>query len=267
MAGGCLVADRSVLHRFEQAGPLTWLLAACAGWALLLWLAALLGLGNTVAPTPTITADGALPKASPITPDRIGPLGQYAEAASRPVFTSDRRPRAFMATGPDGDVEGVQAQTLDFILTGILISPQVRLAILQPTGGGEAVRVREGSIPEGASGWRLVEVQPRRAIFQGGGGESTLDLRVFGEAANPVRRAAAATGASSSSVASMDDDDGPISAADAAARAAADATPISLSEAARIETIRKRIEARRSQMQGKAPDSRRPAVSSTRPTQ
>lgn len=253
------MADGSVLHRFEQAGPLTWLLAACAGWALLLWLAALLGLGNTVAPTPTIAADGALPQAGPITPDRIGPLGQYAEAASRPVFTSDRRPRAFMATGPDGDVAGVQEQTLDFILTGVLISPQVRLAILQPTGGGESVRVREGASPEGASGWRLVEVQPRRAVFQGGGGDSTLDLRVYGEAANPDKREIAGSMTTSAGTAA--------NAAAAAAQDAADAAPIPLSEAARVETIRKRIEARRAQMRSNAANSPASTTSRTRPTQ
>jgi general secretion pathway protein N len=240
------VAERSLLHRFEQAGLLTWLLAACAGWALLLWLAALLGLGSAVAPTPSITAGVSLPQAQPAKPDRIGPLAQYAEAAERPVFTSDRRPRSFVATAPDGDIAtGGQSQSLDFILTGVLISPQVRLAILQPTGGGESVRVREGASPEGASGWRLVEVQPRRATFAGSDGESSLDLRVFGEAANPgkavmVRDAAPAAKAAAD-------------AAEAAAKDTADAAPIPISEAARVETIRKRIEARRAQLRGNAP--------------
>ncbi|MDI1254250.1 hypothetical protein [Thermomonas sp.] len=254
------MAERSVLHRFEQAGPLTWLLAGCAGWALLLWLAALLGLGNAVAPTPSIASDVPLPQAKPASPDRIGPLAQYAEAAARPVFTSDRRPHSFMATGPDGGAAmGAQSQSLDFILTGVLISPQVRLAILQPTGGGESIRVREGASPEGASGWRLVEVQPRRAIFAGSDGESSLDLRVFGEAANPgkagmVRDAATAANAAAD-------------AADAAAKDAAAAAPIPISEAARIETIRNRIEARRAQMRSNTPNSSAPTSSSARPTQ
>lgn len=240
------MAERTLLHRFEQAGLLTWLLAACAGWALLLWLAALLGLGSAVAATPSIAADVSLPQAQPAKPDRIGPLAQYAEAASRPVFTSDRRPRSFVATAPDGDIAtGGQSQSLDFILTGVLISPQVRLAILQPTGGGASVRVREGASPEGASGWRLVEVQPRRAVFEGSGGESSLDLRVFGDAAGPgkvVMVSGAAPVANSG-----------VDAADSAAKGAADAAPVEISEAARIETIRKRIEARRAQLRGNAP--------------
>ncbi len=243
--------ERGLLHRFEQSGPLTWLLAACAGWALLLWLAALLGLGNAVAPTPSIAADVPLPQAKPASPDRIGPLAQYAEAAARPVFTSDRRPRSFLATSPEGDAAaGMQSQSLDFILTGVLISPQVRMAFLQPTGGGEPVRVREGASPEGASGWRLVDVQPRRAVFAGSGGESSLELRVFGDDALVEKGLIAGNNASAANAAA--------DAAAAAAQDAADAAPIPISEAARIETIRKRIEARRAQMQGNTPNSRAP---------
>ena len=244
-------AERSLLQRFDQAGPLTWLLAALASWALLLWLAASLGMGAAVAPTPRIAAQGTLPQAEPPRPDRIGPLAQYAEAAARPVFTSDRRPRSFLATGADGDqTAGMQNQTLDFILTGVLISPQVRIAFLQPTGGGESVRVREGATPDGAPGWRLVEVQPRRAIFAGNSGESSLDLRVFGDGAQGGRGVMAPTNT-------------PAVAADAAAAAssaaqdaadAADAAPIPLRDAARVEEIRKRIEARRAQMQGNTPN-------------
>ncbi len=249
---GCPVVERSLLQRFEQAGPLTWLLAGCAGWALLLWLGALLGMGNAVAPTARIAADGTLPQAKPATPDRIGPLGQYAEAAARPVFTSDRRPRSFLATAPDGGMAAdAQSQSLDFILTGVLISPQVRMAFLQPTaGGGPSVRVREGASPEGAAGWRLIEVQPRRATFQGSGGESSLDLRVFGEDGQ-VEGAVIAGNNGASSKAATD----AAAAAAGAAQDAADAAPIPMDEAARIQSIRKRIEARREQMRNNSPNS------------
>jgi general secretion pathway protein N len=235
------VAERNFLHRFDQAGPLTWLLAACAGWAAVLWLAALLGLGSAVSPTSRIAGDESLPQVKPASPDRIGPLGQYAEAAARPLFTSDRRPRSFLATAPDGgNTTDAQSQTLDFILTGVLISPQVRMAFLQPSAGGESVRVREGGSPEGASGWRLVEVQPRRAIFQGSGGESTLDLRIFGGAPQAEKTVIAGNSAVAVKPA--------VEAAASATKDAADAAPISIEEAARIQAIRQRIEARRAQI-------------------
>lgn len=237
-----------MLLRFQQAGPLTWLLASCAGWALLLWLAGLLGMGNALAPTPVIMVGGALPQPGPPTRDRIGPLGQYAESASRPVFASDRRPHAFMATSPDGENgAAAQPQSLDFILTGVLISPQVRLAILQPTGGGASIRVREGTAPEGASGWRLVDVQPRRAIFQGSGGDSSLDLRIFGNAAAPGGTTVVSKADVPGSVAT----DG--STQDAAEVAGGASIPVD--QAAQIEAIRRRIEARRAQLRGNAPNT------------
>ncbi len=248
------MADRSVLQRFEQAGPLTWLLAAAAAWAVLLWLAGLLGLGSAVAPSPTIAAATPLPQARAPTPDRIGPLARYADAASRPLFTEDRRPRSFIATASDGAIE-TQAQSLDFILTGVLISPQVRLAILQPTNGGESQRVREGNSPEGVTGWRLIAVQPRRVVFQGNGGESTLDLRTFGDDATGEKGALTGTNNPSDGTAVA------IGAAVAAAQAAsdaADAAPVASTDAARIDAIRKRIEARRAQMRNADPNSPAP---------
>lgn len=257
------MVERDLLHRFEQSGPLTWLLAACAGWALLVWLAALLGLGNAVAPTLSIAADTPLPQAKPASPDRIGPLAQYAEAAARPVFTSDRRPRSFLATVPEGDAAaGMQTQTLDFILTGVLITPQLRMAFLQPTGGGESLRVREGASPEGSSGWRLIEVQPRRAVFAGNGGESSLDLRVFGDVAMVQTGIAAGINAPAANEAAAAAAAAAANAAASSGQEAAGAAPVPSSEAARIETIRKRIEARRAQMQSKPQDTRAPTPSS-----
>ena len=242
------MAERALLQRLDQAGPLTWLLGAAAGWALLLWLAALLGMGGHVDAATPAAGEAALPQNRPAAPDRIGPLAQYAEAASRPLFTQDRRPRNFMATGPEGDAAAA-SQSLDFILTGVLISPQVQLAVLQPSGGGDAQRVRVGSSPEGAAGWRLVEVQPRRAIFEGSGGQSMLDLRTFGDVAAP----AATTPMPAPSA-------GRINAVVPAPPQAAGEEP--QNQEARIDAIRKRIEARRAQLRAGQNGS---AATSTQP--
>ncbi len=247
------MAERSLLQRFDQAGPLTWLLAVAAGWALLLWIAALLGMGGRVAEAKPATDEAALPQPRPATPDRIGPLAQYAEAAARPLFTQDRRPRSFLATAPEGDGTA-QSQSLDFILTGVLISPQVRLAVLQPSGGGEAQRVHVGKSPEGAAGWRLVEVQPRRAIFEGAGGQSALDLRTFGDAGAPPGGATPVP-PPPPPVATASPPPPP-------ARPAAAEEP--QDQEARIEAIRKRIEARRAQLRAGQNGSSAPA-SSTQP--
>ena len=237
------MAERTLARHLRHAGPLTWLLAGTAGWALLVWLGALLGMGGRIA-DPPVVAPAPLPQPGPVRADRMGPLVQYAEAGSRPLFTQDRRPRTFVASNPDGDAAASPAATLDFVLTGVLISPQVRLAMLQPTGGGDAQRVREGHAPEGASGWRLVEVQPRVAIFEASdGSRSNLDLRTFGAAGAP---GAARTGGDAATPPP------PPPAAAPAAVAAANAANEAVPDQARIEAIRRRIEARRAQLRAGA---------------
>lgn len=233
-------AERGIAQRLAQAGPLTWALAAGCGWALALWLATLSGLGGRLAPLPPAAA-ATLPVPTPAGPERIGPLGQYAEAAARPLFTADRRPRAFVAVGPDDGGAGGGSASLDFQLTGVLISPQVRLAILLPASGGEPQRVREGGVPEGAAGWRLLKVQPRRAVFEGPGGQTTLELRTFGVAGPPPAREAA-----------VQVDAAPAMGAPPPPPPAADPTAPP-DEARRIEDIRRRIEARRAQLRQQSP--------------
>ncbi|HQX95044.1 MAG TPA: hypothetical protein PLJ91_10470 [Thermomonas sp.] len=247
------MAERSPLQRFEQAGPLSWLLLAAAGWAVLLWVAAMLGMGGQVAQAQPAGSSAVLPQPGPALPDRIGPLAQYSEAAARPLFTQDRRPRSFLATAPDGD-GAAQSQSLDFILTGVLISPQVQLAVLQPSGGGEAQRVRVGKSPEGAAGWRLLEVQPRRAIFEGGGGQTALDLRTFGDAGAPTATAMA----SPPPAPAMATAKPPPPRQDAGA-----AEP--QNQEARIDAIRRRIEARRAQMRAGQNGGSGPAASTQPP--
>lgn len=252
------MAERGVLQRIATAPAMTWLLAGVAGWAVLAWAAALAGMGGRIAAViPAIAPP--LPQPLPRTPDRIGPLAQYREAASRPLFTQDRRPRNFIATAPEQGAGLVQAQTLDFILTGVLISPQVQLAMLQPSGGGEAQRVPVGSSPEGASGWRLVALEARRAVFEGMGGQSTLELRTFGDAASPPPPAGSAVATVPAPT--------PTTTTTAVAprtETLANAGAAEQPDQARIEEIRRRIEARRAQLRaggqntGSAPSSAPP---------
>src|SRR5690606_3780153 len=77
----------------------------------------------------------------------------------------------------------------DYVLNSVLIAPGINLAIIEPTQGGESVSVRMGGSADAIPGWRLVELQPRAAVFDGPGGRRTLELRTWtgdGEAP-PVR--------------------------------------------------------------------------------
>lgn len=262
-----MAGDVGIVGRLERAGPLNWLLLGVASWALLLWLAALSGMGGHLGETPIVAAE-PLPPPTPVQPARIGPLAQYAEAAARPLFTRDRRPRSFIATNPEGEAGAAQSQTLDFVLTGVLISPQVQLATLQPTGGGESQRVRVGRSPEGAAGWQLLSLEPRRATFAGNGTQLVLDLRTYGAAGNPEMPRTPDPGMASDTNAPASSPV-PVTAANATTTAAGNPVPSIPTQApeaappqtdqARIEAIRKRIEARRAQQRAASQNSGAPA--------
>lgn len=163
--------------RVEDISPRTWLLAAPAVWAVLFWVLALAGLGAHVAPLkddPSLRQPLPVPKPSPVA--RLGPLAQYGETIARPLFSEDRRPKPF-SLSPAGDDE---QPGFDFVLTGVLLTPTAKIALLQPAGeGGKSVRVHLGDVAEGAESWRLMTLEPRRAVFIGPEGERSLELRAY----------------------------------------------------------------------------------------
>lgn len=248
--------------RADAISPRTWLLAALAGWALLVLVLALFGLGGRIEPMPADPALAqALPRLPAPAPERLGPLSRYADISARPLFSENRQPQPFFLSG-----EGEAApQGFDFVLSSVLITPQLRLAILQPAGGGEGVRVKEGEAPPATPGWRLLELQPRAAVFDGPEGRRTLELRVFDGSggapptamtAPPTTRPPGAPGRVTGGTAppipvpvpvpqSVENPAAPTD-VDADGMPAASAPPATTEE--QMDAIRKRIEARREQM-------------------
>lgn len=249
--------------RADAMAPRTWLLAAVAGWAVLVWLLALFGLGGRIAPLPVDPARLAnLPQLPPVATSRIGPPEQYVQVAARPLFDPGRRPRPFFIENQGTATPG---QGFDFSLSSVLITPKLRMVILQPTetGKGEALRVKLGEEIEGLPGWRLAEVQPRSAVFDGPGGRRTLELQVYtggGQAPTPRSSADLATAAKPVAAPKAP----PVSAAAAAAAMQAlQASPTAAMAALRdalgevdpaaaperqLQQVRERIEARRAQL-------------------
>ncbi|MFT3763161.1 MAG: general secretion pathway protein GspN [Pseudoxanthomonas sp.] len=247
--------------RADALAPRTWLLATVAGWAVLVWVLGLFGLGGRIAPLPVDPARLAdLPTVRPAAASRVGPAEQYVQVAARPAFDSGRRPRPFFIEGQDA---GDGGQAFDFALTSVLISPNLQMVILQPAQGGEAIRVKLGEEPAGSPGWRLAEVQPRSAVFDGPDGRHTLELRVYtggGEAPTASRSLPAQT--APGNAASLRQGDAPplpvpgnaaqtanrrapATAASSPAPAAAQNAP---SAEQQMQQIRERIEARRAQL-------------------
>lgn len=172
----------------EATGPRTWLLGAVAGWAMLVWVLALFGLGGHIerlADDPSLAQK--LPALPAVVPERLGPFGQYNEFSSRPLFSDDRLPKSFTLQ-PEGET---QQETFNFVLTSVLLSPRVQLAIIQPDGGGDSIRLKVGEAPDSAPSYQLLSLTPRGAVFAGPEGEKPLELRVFdgvgGEAPTTIR--------------------------------------------------------------------------------
>ena len=160
----------------DAIGPRTWLLVALAGWALLAWLLALFGMGGVIRPLPADPSlVRSLPQLQAPAAERLGPLAQYSGMSARPLFSENRQPEPFFISGEQGE----QSQTFDFVLSSVLISPGLQLAILQPRDGGESVRVKLGEAPEPAPIWRVIEIRPRSVVIAGPEGQQTLELRVF----------------------------------------------------------------------------------------
>ena len=249
--------------RLDDASPRTWLLATAAGWALLTWVLALAGMGRHVdalPPDPTLVKP--LPQARKSPPDALGPLSQYGEIAARPLFVDDRRPKPFFMQGK-GEGENQQA-AFDYLLTSVLITPQLSMAILQPADGSESVPVKLGEVPESHPSWRLSSLEPRRAVFEGPEGRRELDLRVFnGQGGQPPTAVAGPQpqpqpGGRPMPV-PMPAPNRPVPQPQQAnvpppppqptpAPQGTDATAAPLTEQAQMEAIRKRIEARRAQL-------------------
>ena len=225
--------------------PLTLLLGAVCLWASCVLILALAGLGSRVPEVVAASAPAPLPAVSLTrSVSRLGSLEQYAEVGNRPLLNASRQPVAIAA----GDGAAGPAE-LDVVLTSVLITPRLQLAILTDNKDGSSRRVRVGEMVEG-SNWRLVQLEPRRAVIEGPSGPRTLDLRVFdgrsGEMPTPVAGSPNAGVQARSEPAVLTAPPPP--------RATADVKPDppAVSQEDQVEAIRKRIEARRAQMRAEA---------------
>ena len=251
----------------------TWLLATTAAWALTAWLLALAGMGAYAPVLPDAPALAAVPTVRPPAKPRLGPPMLYAAITARPLLSEDRQPRPFVIASQTG--ETAAAPSFDLILTSVLITPGLQMAILQSPDGSQSLRVRVGDAPDTQPSWRLSSLSARSAVFEGPEGQRTLQLRVFdgtggatpsqpsvaGISAPPAPPMLPSTGNPGPGAVSPGNATGVKSPASFGATSppagssanGADAAPSQpLTEDAQIEAIRKRIEARRAQLRQQA---------------
>jgi general secretion pathway protein N len=232
------------------------LLAAALFWAIMVFLLALLGLG---ARYDALEYDASLAKPIPAVKivqkkNPLEPMSSYLQVGTRPLLMLDRRPGVVQAA--PGDNSAVE---LDVSLGSVLITSSLKMAIFRENKDGATRRVRLGDLIEG-TGWRLVQLEPRRAILEGPTGQRSIDLLVFngkgGQSPTQVAVAAALDSNSPGQNAAP-----AVVAVPAVQPAPSNANNVvnttasvnqSMTQEQQIEAIRQRIAARRAQMQADA---------------
>lgn len=133
-----------------------------------LWMSLLFGFGRGVRwetphveslPAPSSTPRAGLP--APLPPTEFMPVWQQS------LFSPDRKPEVHATSG--GSNLG------DLKLTGIILTPQLHMALLHDNSGNKELRVREGeSLPDGSA--TVVEVRQRSVILDSAQGRTELKL-------------------------------------------------------------------------------------------
>ena len=147
----------------RQLTPVLAAIAVLLGAAVLLLLS---GVGRSAHWSAPRTLAPLPPAGNPADLPQPVPLQQFALVWQKPLFSPDRKPVAHAAGGSSlGDLD----------LTGIILTPRLRMALLHDKNGDKQVRLLEGeSLPDGSV--TLVEVRPRSALFDSSAGRTELKL-------------------------------------------------------------------------------------------
>lgn len=120
---------------------------------------------------------------------KLPPEAQFADTTARPLFNDDRKPTPETSDTPD--VPPPPQVPLNIALTGIILTPQVSLAMVHDKLKNKDLALKEGMPMEGdQGGWTLTRINPRSAIFRETSGEEVeVELSTAVASPNPVAHA------------------------------------------------------------------------------
>jgi len=166
------------------------------------------------------------------------PIETYAVITERPVFNENRLPAIEddSADGSDEELAEQQVDAPDFELSGVVITPSIRMVTLKTKDGPESLVAFEGQPLQGNYGsWQVSLIEPRQITLASGRGEEVqLKLQVHDQTiATPPKPVAPAksTAGDSGSQAGEEGSDQPLT---------------------RAEEIRQRIAQRREELRNAA---------------
>lgn len=153
-------------------------LGTAAGVLLVAVLAMAFGLGRGYSLADLDAADVPAPVEVRLTAEmpRMPGAATYADVLVRPLFNESRRPEALPDAGAVADA--VPSAPLNVSISGIIITPEARIALVTNNANQQTERVRLGQ-PLGGdqSAWTLAELRPRAAVFDGGSlGRQEIEL-------------------------------------------------------------------------------------------
>jgi hypothetical protein len=169
----------------------TALTVACGLMMVLLVLQRQLGWGShyTLLPDAGTASDLAievqLKESQNLMPSQLTAL----EINDRSLFTQTRTAPAEVVPKQAEVKADVPAVPLTAQLTGVIITPNRKVALLRSAGGDQSFRLREGMpFPGELAGWRVAQINPRSVLFDGaaqGQIELRLDVAKGGPMASP----------------------------------------------------------------------------------
>jgi general secretion pathway protein N len=109
---------------------------------------------------PPVTGVGRIDTDAVVMP----PDSEFAEVRQRPIFNEDRKPTPIV-----DEVKPIETPTapLNITLTGIVMTPDVKLAMVRDNTKNEGVSLRVGMpLPGEQAGWTLAEIRARSVVFK-----------------------------------------------------------------------------------------------------
>lgn len=109
---------------------------------------------------------------------KLPPAAAFAAIEQHPLFNDDRQPTPADA---EDDVAGEAppANPLNVTLTGVIVTPSVRIALIRDNARNLSVALKVGMPLEGdQANWTLTEIKPRSAVFRSAADEdSEIELK------------------------------------------------------------------------------------------
>jgi general secretion pathway protein N len=170
-------------------------------------------------------------------------LEVYDDLVQRPLFAEDRKPVPKEAEGEaEPEPETPPTAPLNVALTGIIHTPEAKIAMVRDNSTGRSLNLRERMpLPGDQGGWLVKAIEPRRVVFEDTGTqeETAIELTIGAPSSVPAGGSPGGRGGKPAAA--------PANAAPAENAANAD-DPV----AQRAAEIRRRIEERRAQLRRNA---------------